>query len=474
MLKKGRFVCYNNPINRIKAGFKIMKKLTALLCSIIFLTGFLITSPVQAKYSVSDLESSLKSAVKFMGNKPLKDVGTEASDVFITAISRAGFDFDYDAYLDELDLIVKEYKSTDNILQIQRSAITVTACKGNTQYFGGRDLLADATYYRGDDAPLGKNGVVDYIGALIALDTGDFKLPDNLTHNNRESMIRKILSMQDENGSFEDDISLTAASIIALSPYNNNVEYKIGDELRSCGSAIYNAVEYLSDKQNDDGDFYELKSTALVSLAMDAIGIDSDDKRFVKDGNAVIDGILTYQKSNGSFSNDFNETDLTATSYATAALVSHLRNINHKKPFFDFTSMDYITLGSTNAAVPTKKPTTLKPTTAPKVTLKPTKPASTPSVTLKPMPTPSPTPTVRPALVGPVQEIGPLSPTPPVFDAPSKDDAPVNIGQYIILIILCVLILVAISIIYMIKKKLYMFKDTEKLRNDIINFFKNE
>lgn len=462
-----------------------MKKLLAILCSFMIVTGAamtnIITVPVEAQYTQTDLTSAIKAAADWMKNNsdPLSDIGTDASDIAVTAFERAGIDYDYHAYLDGLDPVVEQYGSADPVTSMQRAFMTVGALGGDTGYFGGRDLAGDATYFRS------LNSVEEYAGALISLDASGVEIPAG-TGISREDYIRNILSYQKADGSFG-DVRQTAMAVIALSDDYTRTEYAVtytdgrGDATATCAKAIDDAMSYLSSQQSNDGDFYSLTDTAMVALAMDSLGVSQSDVRFLKGNKTVIDGLLTYQTTDGGFSEDYNDTNGLATAYALSAMVSNTRILQDKAEFFDFESNDTITLGGSSSGTTTTTTTgstsSTRATTRPVTTSRPTstsrprsttaprsssRPASTPKASNAPKLTPAPT--KKPDLVGPVQIVGPIQEHTPEPDINADDDETDN-GNIVLPIVIGIIALLAAAaavILFMAKKKMWIFKKREK------------
>ncbi|MCD8391330.1 MAG: hypothetical protein LUD03_05780, partial [Firmicutes bacterium] len=330
-----------------------MKRTAALICAlavIIGIAGINVSFTDVNAYSSSDLEKAVKNAVLWKeDNDPLSSSsGSKAADYYAIALSRAGATFDSESYLKALNGIAADYDEYSSALDMQRTLLAVTAMKGNAQYIGERDLVADSTFFRAASAPLDQQGIMGYIGALTALDAGNYEVPD-WARADREDMITSILAAQAQNGSFNDDVYITACAIIALSDYNNSQTYNItkaynGESASvSCGAAIYNAVAYLSSVQNDSADFGNLTDTAFVSMAIDSIGVSQDDDRLKKNGITVMDAVLSFQNSDGGFAEKSGKSSNSlAASYALCAMVSSLRVSEGKSVFFDFTSSDGI------------------------------------------------------------------------------------------------------------------------------------
>ena len=108
-------------------------------------------------------------------------------------------------------------------------------------------------------------------------------------------------------------------------------------------SAVKNAVELgincLSKMQNEDGGFSSWgsacsESCAQVLVAMDALGLELNDARLVKNGKTVLDALLSYHVPNSGFCHT-DTLDLTASYQALEALTALLRTARGEKPLYD-------------------------------------------------------------------------------------------------------------------------------------------
>ncbi|MCC8161347.1 MAG: hypothetical protein LIO53_08625 [Oscillospiraceae bacterium] len=418
-------------------------RIIALLCAIMIIPSIC----VAAKYEEDDLQEIIEDAIEWKdeNDNPFYSIGTNSSNLYIIALNRMGNSCDYASYLSGLDGIAAGYGAEHNASDMQRTAIAVVASGGDPRNVGGRDLIADGVYYRDAVSPIDKEGVNGYSWALIALDAGDYDIPD-WALKNRNDIISGILSHQNTNGSFDDDAYATAAAVTALAPYYyTSGAYTItrsetGQTLDlSPRDAVDKAIEYLSDSQTKDGDWGDLNSTAMTVIALSTMGINADgDDRFTAKKGTALDGLMMYKESDGGFSADLRNSDGEATSIALCAVVSHLRNSQGKAAIFNFRIGDTITFktpvpaatakasGSSSSSSATTKP---KATAKASATVKPTatvKPLNTvqPKKTTAPKPSASPTPkpTKRPALVGPVEMPGPM-PSPEPTAEPEKENA---------------------------------------------------
>lgn len=473
------------------------KRIIAALCAAVLIP----TICVNAEYKESDLKTAVNKAIEWKdsNDNPLYGIGTRSADLYIIALGRLGKKYDYNAYLSGLDGVAAGYGEENNASDMQRTAIAAAAAGGNPAYIGGRDLIADGTYFRDNVAPLGREGVNGYSWALIALDTKDYEIPD-WAFKNRNDIIVGILSHQNTDGSFDGSVYDTASAITALAPYcETSGAYTITQNQTgytfdiSPADAVDNALRYLSDEQDREGDWGDLNSTAMTVIALGAMDIDADgDDRFAAKKGTAIDGLMSFQKRNGGFAMNNNTADGEATSLALCALTSHLRYMENKAPLFRMNVNDTVAFetaapatqkpAATNKVTSTKKPTattnvtpTKKPTTTkkPSNTMQPTKTAEPADGSPKPSSTPRAT--KRPALVGPVNVAGPMptaTPEPENAEADSKTTSNVA-AEAIIAVIVLLLIGAAVVLWYMKKKgKLKITNPLKKGKNQKDKIYK--
>lgn len=404
------------------------KKIAAVICAAAMAVPLI---SINADYAERDLISAVKDAVKWKNeyDNPFYSVGTNSSNLYITALNRIGEDYDYAAYLGSLDGVAAGYGSEHNAADMQRSAIAAAAAGGDAQNIGGRDLIADSTFFRGASAPLDKDGVNGYSWALIALDMGDYETPD-WSISNRNQIIAALLSEQRTDGSFGGDVYSTAAAVTALAPYVETsgaytiTQTQTGDTFDlSPSEAVDNALIYLSETQMKDGDWGNLNSTAMAVIALDAVGVNCETNPYfvARNGNAL-DGLMSYRNKDGGFAYETKKSDGEATSYALCAMISHLAYKQGHSSIFRVMASDKVSTVMPTP-VPTQRPSNSgstssrataapKKTAAPKNTMRPTRTAAPmPSGSPNPSDMTSPKPTKQPALVGPVELPGPMQPT---------------------------------------------------------------
>ena len=142
------------------------------------------------------------------------------------------------------------------------------------------------------------------IWAVIALDFADIN--GFTVSYQRDDAVSYICSNQDAGGGFDEsgwgvDVDSTAHALIALSS-----DYKQSGNKDAITVAVNSALAYLQEQQMDTGGFggwgSESPDTiAAVIEALMALGIDPSGKEWCKNGNNMIDSLLSYQSSKGWF-----------------------------------------------------------------------------------------------------------------------------------------------------------------------------
>ncbi len=145
----------------------------------------------------------------------------------------------------------------------------------------------------------------DDIFALIALSGAGY--------GKNEDMMKKgadfVISKQKSDGSWDGNSDMTGASIEALSLFRNNENAK---------SAMEKAKVYLSGKQNDDGGFGNVSSTAWAVEGIMALG--GKPGGWTKNNKSPIEYLASKQGENGEIKADSIEGRIWQTAYAVKAL----------------------------------------------------------------------------------------------------------------------------------------------------------
>lgn len=194
-----------------------------------------------------------------------------------------------------------------------------------------------------------KQGVNGPIYALIALDSRNYPDPAYSVSGQlatREALVAYILGQQCQDGGWslrgkdgQSEADMTAMAIQALAPYTNRGDVK---------NAVTKGVNRLSAMQGEDGYFAgengkALESIAQIVIALSAISSEHDyvnDSMFIKNGQTLLDVMISYQMDNGSFSHiPDGKSDPMATSQGTMALVAWTRAINGQTSLYNMTDL---------------------------------------------------------------------------------------------------------------------------------------
>ncbi len=258
--------------------------------------------------------------------------GSLGGEWTVLALARGGADTEtayFTGYCAALEQTVRENKgvlSERKYTEYSRVILALSALGKDARDVAGFDL----TLPLGDYEKTAAQGVNGVIYALLALDSRDYPMPQNAaasTQATRQLYVDAILAAQLADGGWsfmgEDaDPDLTAMALQALAKYR---------EQSSVQLAANRALVCLNAMQNADGGFSSwgsenAESCAQVLLALNALGLDADDSRFVKNGHSVLDALLTYQNADGGFCHERSgETNLMASEQAACALASLVR-----------------------------------------------------------------------------------------------------------------------------------------------------
>lgn len=127
-------------------------------------------------------------------------------------------------------------------------------------------------------------------------------------------------------------VDIPAMILQGLIPYYDRVNVK---------SAVDEAINTISNEQKENGSFGNSNSDATVIIALSELGINVDnDPRFIKNGNSLLDGLLSYKvpTNNGFATTVGGEYDDTATYQGFIALISAQKVISTGQAYnpFDF------------------------------------------------------------------------------------------------------------------------------------------
>lgn len=228
----------------------------------------------------------------------------------VAAMARDGGAVKYGTYTDYYHAIKEEVQACKGVLDARKALpytkviMALKAIGKNPKDVGGYNLLKGLADF--DKVMMtGTNGP---IWALLALDCGNYAIPaveSGKTQTTRTKLVNEILNRELDGGGFTVGMStngpetdITAMAIQALAPYRDRADVQ---------AVINRALSVLSKKQGSDGSYtdYGTKSSESVSqviIALTALDLNpAKDKRFIKNGNTLIDAQLKFYVSGGGF-----------------------------------------------------------------------------------------------------------------------------------------------------------------------------
>ncbi len=295
-----------------------MKKvLSVLMCIIIFYTA-----PFCAAAHSAD-DALLKSAEYLYSQVPDPQSAQVGGEWSVIALSKSGLKINTDYYEKYYSNLCKKLTENNGILskskntEYSRAILTLNATEKNPENVCGYNLLSPLS----DFNKTVRQGINGAVWALISLNYYDDKLYPDL----KKAYVDYILSRQLEGGgwalnsaSSSPDADITAMVLCALAKHKKDAKVE---------NTISKALLCLGELQQSDGGFKSsgiptCESNAQVILALCELGIDIDDPRFVKNGNTILDALLSYYSPDKLFSHtkDSDKTDLMATEQALLAL----------------------------------------------------------------------------------------------------------------------------------------------------------
>jgi hypothetical protein len=274
---------------------------------------------------------------------PAPTFGAVGGEWAVTGVARSGFSAPeswYASYFSALSAAVSANKgvlSERKYTEYARAVLALTAIGRDPKNVAGYDLLAPL----GDYDAVMKQGVNGAVWALIALDSGNYEVPQisgGSTQATRDMYIKAILSSELAGGGFSvsgtgaADPDMTAMALTALS---RHADY-------SGASAVINrGLAKLAAMQNSsggfDGGYSESVSQAIVALS--SLGIGMDDARFVKNGKTLLDALGSYAAVGGGFRHALGDStaNAMASEQALCALDAAARLAAKKNAVYDMT-----------------------------------------------------------------------------------------------------------------------------------------
>ena len=337
---------------------KQIRKLAALILVLSVL--FSLAVPTLAASSVqTEMQGSAAYMVSAVKAPEVSSIGGEWA---VLGLARSGYSVPADYYDEYYTRVEKYVKNCSGVLherkytEYSRVILALTAIGRDPSNVAGYNLLMplgdfDKTIWQGLNGP---------IWALIALDSGNYTIPKNTTaktQSTRQLFVDEILNRQQKDGGWtlddtrDSDPDMTAMVLQALAKYQSQPAVK---------TATDKALTYLSKAQDRNGGFaswgtVNAESAAQVIVSLCELGIDLNDSRFVKNGHGLIENLLTFRQSNGSFTHTLDSAEgnnQMATEQGFYALVAIDRAENGKNSLY---RMGDVTKATTKPSTTVKK-----------------------------------------------------------------------------------------------------------------------
>ena len=265
----------------------------------------------------SELVAAIEDTVQYI-YKTVKDpqVGSIGGEWAVLGLARSGYDVP-DSYYQDYYATVEEYvEACDGVLhdkkytEYSRVIVALSAIGKDARDVAGYDLTValgdyDKTIWQGLNGP---------IWALIALDSAGYPMPENPeaeTQATRQMYIDRILECQLPDGGWSlfggteaatsgdgtADPDITGMALQALAKYQDQP---------AVAQATQEALACMSEQQSGDGGFSSwgtanVESCVQMIVALCELGIDLDDPRFVKNGNTMLDNLMTFYRQGEGF-----------------------------------------------------------------------------------------------------------------------------------------------------------------------------
>lgn len=291
------------------------KRIIGIACALVLLLAL----PVNARaVSGGELDAALSRTADFcLSGTPSPGVGAQW---IIMAL--AGGDFALPSgYLEGYYKAMEDYVSScggvlsgTKYTEYSGAVLGITAAGYDASDVAGYDLTEALSDY----SAVKRQGLNGPVFALLALDSGGYPCPI------RADYVDYILSRQLEDGGWafsgaKADADMTAMVLQALAGYTDRADV---------AGAVEDGVACLSGLQKEDGGYENYgvpnsESTAQVIIALCELGISVEDPRFVKNGQTLLDVLISYQEPDGSFRHSREgERDGMATGQAFMAMVA--------------------------------------------------------------------------------------------------------------------------------------------------------
>lgn len=342
-----------------------MKKLhRAGAILLLFAVLFSLSVPAAASDSVDAVLADTAATV--YQSVPSPQFGAIGGEWAVIGLARSGYDIPDRYYTDYYAAIEAHVSACSGKLhekkytEYSRLILALTAIGKDARQVAGYDL----TVPLGDYERTIWQGVNGPIWALLALDCGDYPMPQNPqaeTQATRQMYIDYILQCQCSDGGWSlsggalSDADLTGMALQALAKYQDQP---------AVAAATAQALSCMSRQQDETGGFSSWgtsnsESCVQMLVALCELGLPLDDARFVKNGHTLLDALMNYYQPGQGFVHTLGGTgsDQMATEQGLYALAAVQRAAAGRSSLYRMD--DAIQLGSnaaSGAGLPGKHP----------------------------------------------------------------------------------------------------------------------
>ena len=226
--------------------------------------------------------------------------------------------------------------STVNYTEYARTVIALTSIGENPYNFYGYDVISPLAEFD-NVIKQGYNGVAY---ALIALNSGAYDVKPKEGYDGKIGTSDRykdvLVSAAISTGGWKlfgkkADVDMTAIALQALAPYYKESKVK---------TVVDKGLYFLSSKQESSGGFSSMgnencESSAQVLTAISTLKISVKDRRFVKNKNTVLDGLMKFYE-NGAFKHTEDTlVNQMSTDQAFYALVAYRNTLANDPPIFN-------------------------------------------------------------------------------------------------------------------------------------------
>jgi hypothetical protein len=321
--------------------------------SLLLTTALLLTSGASALAATpAELDTAIKDTASYIYNTVKKpQVGSVGGEWAVLGLARSGYAVPDQYYQDYYATVEKYVRDCQGVLhdkkytEYDRVTVALSSIGRDPRSVAGYNLLTplgdfDKTIWQGINGP---------VWALITLDSGGYPMPQNpaaAKQATRDMYVDEILKRQLPDGGFSlfggtaaatagdqtSDPDITGMALQALAKYQDREDVK---------KVTAEALACMSQKQDAKGGFASWgtansESVVQIIVALTELGLPLDDPRFVKNGNTLLDNLLTFREPGKGFLHtaDGSGVNQMASEQALYGLVAAQRALQSKNSLY--------------------------------------------------------------------------------------------------------------------------------------------